>query len=387
MNDEKGIKDGSKKHRPMPTVKKQTDIFFMQRALELAAQARGQTSPNPMVGAVLVKNGKIIAEAWHQKAGEDHAERIALKKAGKSAQGATLYVSLEPCCHFGKTPPCVDIIKQSGVSRVVAAVRDPFPQVSGKGFDVLKDAGIEVVEGVLEKEARRLNDVFFTVHEKKRPFVMLKWAMSLDGRTSDDWGHSKWITCEQSREFAHRLRSWHDAILVGVGTIIADKPKLTVRLRDFNRTQPACIILDPKLDTPPDSPCFNEDHEIYIISSPIKGIALKNKAEKLIQKKAKIISIDAHNEKFHIPTVLKELLQAGIQSIFVEGGRCVAGSFFEAEVVDKIGAFIAPKIIGGFAPTSPLICNPSCNKDFRPLQDVAIKTIGSDVYIEAYLTL
>ncbi|HQH13476.1 MAG TPA: bifunctional diaminohydroxyphosphoribosylaminopyrimidine deaminase/5-amino-6-(5-phosphoribosylamino)uracil reductase RibD, partial [Candidatus Sumerlaeota bacterium] len=147
----------------MPTVKKQTDIFFMQRALELAAQARGQTSPNPMVGAVLVKNGKIIAEAWHQKAGEDHAERIALKKAGKSAQGATLYVSLEPCCHFGKTPPCVDIIKQSGVSRVVAAVRDPFPQVSGKGFDVLKDAGIEVVEGVLEKEARRLNEVFFTV--------------------------------------------------------------------------------------------------------------------------------------------------------------------------------------------------------------------------------
>lgn len=387
MDDDKGIKGGSTKSRPSPAVTNKSDLLFMRRALELAAQARGQTSPNPMVGAVLVKNNKIIAEGWHQKAGEDHAERAALKKAGESARGATLYVTLEPCCHYGKTPPCTDIIIESGVSRVVAAVRDPFPKVSGEGFNILNKAGIQVVEGVLQKEARRLNEVFFTVHEKNRPFVMLKWAMSLDGRTSNDFGHSKWITSEESRKFAHILRSNYDAILVGAGTVIADNPKLTVRLPDFNRPQPACVVLDPGLDIPTSAALLKEDHKIYIVSSPIEGARMIKIADKLRQKGAEIISIDAQNEKFHIPSVLKELLQVGIQSIFVEGGRRVAGSFLEADVVDKIGAFIAPKIIGGFAPASPLICNTSCSKDFHPLKDVTIKCIGLDVYIEAYPTL
>jgi diaminohydroxyphosphoribosylaminopyrimidine deaminase/5-amino-6-(5-phosphoribosylamino)uracil reductase len=362
-----------------------TDQSFMKRALKLAGRARGQTSPNPMVGAVLVKKGIILSESYHRRAGEKHAERIALEKAGSSARGATLYVTLEPCCHFGKTPPCTNIIIQSGVSRVVSAVQDPFPEVSGKGFRILKKAGIQVESGLLEQEARRLNEVFFTFHEKKRPFVMLKWAMSLDGRTSTDSGHSRWITGLLARKWAHRLRSYHDAVCVGVNTVIMDDPLLTVRLPGYRGKQPACVILDESLHTPPDAAVFQHPHKVCIVSGTVKGKAMLRRAKKLESRGAVIAQLKLSNLVIDILSLVEFLHHEGIQSVFVEGGRRVAGSFFDAGMVDKLGVFIAPKIVGGQEPTSPVVCPGIERMNEEPdLSPWRLKRLGSDLYLEAY---
>jgi diaminohydroxyphosphoribosylaminopyrimidine deaminase/5-amino-6-(5-phosphoribosylamino)uracil reductase len=339
-----------------------------------------------MVGAVLVKKGLILSESYHRRAGEKHAERLALEKAGPSAHGSTLYLTLEPCCHYGKTPPCTDLIIQSGVSRVVSAVQDPFPEVSGKGFRILKKAGILVESGLLEVEARRLNEAFFTYHEKKRPFVMVKWAMSLDGRTSTDSGHSKWITGPKARALAHRLRSYHDAVCVGVNTIIMDNPLLTVRLPGYKGKQPACVILDESLRTPPEAALFRHSHKVYILSGPLKGTDLISRAKKLESKGAFLVQVNLHNRRIDIPSLIEILYRENIQSVFVEGGRMVAGSFFEAGMVDKMGVFIAPRIIGGKNPTSPVICPGIARMKEEPdLSSWLIKRLGPDLYLEGYL--
>ncbi|MBN1900515.1 bifunctional diaminohydroxyphosphoribosylaminopyrimidine deaminase/5-amino-6-(5-phosphoribosylamino)uracil reductase RibD [Candidatus Sumerlaeota bacterium] len=362
-----------------------TDQFFMKRALKLAEQARGQTSPNPMVGAVLVKKGRILAEDYHHRAGEKHAERIVLEKAGSNARGATLFVTLEPCCHFGKTPPCTDIIIQSGVSRVVFAVQDPFPQVSGKGDRILKKAGIAVESGLLEAEARQLNEAFFTYYQKKRPFIMLKWAMSLDGRVSTDSGNSKWITGVEARRMAHRLRSWHDALCVGINTILTDDPQLTVRLSGYKEKQPSCVILDESLRTPVDAAIFRSDHKIYIFSGPIKGSPLSRRAQKLASRGALLFQTGLHRGWIDIHSLLEALHRENIQSLFVEGGRSVSGSFWEAGMADKLGIFIAPKIIGGRKVASPVLCNGILQmKDAPDLGPCKIKRFGADIYLEAY---
>jgi len=361
------------------------DEYFMRRALYLAARARGQTSPNPMVGAVLVKNGIIIAEGYHHHAGEDHAERIVLKKAGRSAQNAALYINIEPCCHWGRTPPCTDIILESGVRRVVAAIRDPFPSVCGRGLHILRDAGIEVTEGMLKGEARRLNEVFFTFHEKNRPFVMLKWAMSLDGRTSTDSGQSKWISSEVSRRMAHRMRSWYDCIAVGAGTVLMDNPQLTVRLSGYKRRQPACIILDTTFRTPPDAALFKAERRVIIAGGAVRDAAIRKRSLSLEAQGAEIIHLPIRGGLVDIPSLMQKLYKMGFQSLFVEGGRHVAGSFFKAEMVDKLGVFLSSRIIGGLKSASPLLFKgPLSIKDCPNFTIDKIKRSGTDFYLEAY---
>jgi len=338
-----------------------------------------------MVGAVLVKNSRIIAEGYHHRAGEDHAERIVLKKAGHSAKNATLYTNLEPCCHWGRTPPCTDIILESGIRRVVSAVRDPFPGVCGRGLRILRDAGVEVTEGVLKNEARRLNEVFFTFHEKKRPFVMLKWAMSLDGRTSTDSGQSKWISSEASRRMAHRMRSWYDGIVVGAGTVLMDNPQLTVRLTGYKRRQPVCIILDATFRTPPDAALFRAERRVIIAGGAVKDAAIRKRALRLETQGAEIIILPVRDGLVDIPSLMQKLYKMGLQSIFVEGGRHVAGSFFKAGMVDKLGVFLSPRIIGGLKPASPLLFKgPLSIKDCPDFTIDKIKCSGTDFYLEAY---
>lgn len=227
-----------------------TDSDYMQLALELAASAKGNTNPNPCVGAVLVKDGVIVGTGLHRKAGEPHAEVHAFNMAGEHAKGATLYVTLEPCSHYGKTPPCANLVKESGVSRVVVATMDPNPSVAGRGISLLRAAGIEVEVGLLEQEARKLNERFIHNMVANRPFVISKFAMTMDGKIATHNGHSKWITSEEARLQVHKLRHEMDGILVGVGTVLADNPSLTTRLPHREGENPIRIILDSELKTP-----------------------------------------------------------------------------------------------------------------------------------------
>lgn len=358
----------------------------MNRALELSLRASGQTSPNPMVGAVVVKNGNIIAEAFHEKAGGDHAERAALKTAGAEAAGSTLYVSLEPCCHKGKTPPCTDIIIQSGIKKVVAACLDPFPHVQGRGVEILRKAGIEVETGLLEKKARRINETFFCYHEKRRPFIILKWAMTLDGRTSTDNGQSKWITSEKSRLNVHSQRSLVDAILVGSGTVLKDNPRLDVRLPDYTGPHPCKIILAPDLDLPVNLNVFKSGGKVLIYHGESEDNEFKNRADRLKEAGAEIVALPLSNGKLEIKSLLRSMYDKQIQSVLVEGGRITAGMFMQAHAVDKITAYISPRIIGGRKATSPLIYDGVATVNLGPfLKDVVFKQFDSDIYLDGYV--
>lgn len=287
----------------------------MQRALTLARKGRGATSPNPMVGAVVVKAGKIIAEGYHQKAGADHAEIVALKKISKAqAKGSTLYVTLEPCCHQGRTPPCVDAILRAGIRRVVIGLRDPNPKVSGKGIRALQAAGISVTTKILEKECKTLNPFYLKWITAQRPYVILKAGLSLDGKIATASGESKWITNSAARQYFHALRAEVDAIIVGAGTIQKDHPQLTVRLPERkNVKQPKVIILSKK---------------------------------KISRLPENTMLIDSGR---NLKGLLAKLAKQGITSLLVEGGGKVSASFLKAGLVDQVVACIAPKILGGAA--------------------------------------
>jgi len=361
-----------------------SDEDFMKRALLLAARARGKTLPNPMVGAVLVRRGKIIQEGWHRRAGEEHAERKVLLKAGTAARGATLFVTLEPCCHFGKTPPCTDIILESGVARVVVAARDPFPLVSGKGIKILRRAGLDVKTGVLEQESRRLNEAFFTYHEKKRPFITIKWAMSMDGRTSTDTGSSMWITGPEARRYSHRLRGFHAAVSVGIGTILVDNPRLSVRSTPCIR-QPDCVIIDPELRTPPWAAVLQESHRVFIACGSLSSPQRSRRASLLKSVGAIILPLKERSGEIPIRLLLKKLHEKGIQSLYIEGGRKLAGRFLRTGMVDKFALFMAPRIIGGIGVTSPLVFQgPDTIKDCPEIRIVRSRRFGRDYYFEAY---
>ncbi len=358
---------------------------YMRRAIELASRARGMTSPNPMVGAVIVKGGNIIGEGYHHETGRPHAEIEALKQAGSSAHGASMFVTLEPCCHHGRTPPCVDAIIEAGIKRVVVATRDPNPLVNGKGLRRLKQAGITTDSGLLKKEAEELNEFFFTYHRKQRPFIILKWAMSLDGKSSTDSGESKWITNKQSREYVHRLRSRVDAILIGAGTLIHDDPLLNVRLKRYRGRQPRRIILDYNL----------EIHDRFKCCDPSTGgatlIVTHNRApskkiESLKRRGAEVVTLKGKNGRIEIESLMELLYNEQLQSLLVEGGRRVAGYFLSSGMVDKIVAFIAPLIIGGKKPTAPIICNsvPSMELAIR-LEKIQIHRFKDDICFEGYV--
>lgn len=355
------------------------DEYYMRFAIELAKAGIGQTSPNPVVGAVVVKNGEIVGFGAHLKAGEPHAEVHALCMAGEKAKDADVYVTLEPCSHYGKTPPCADLLIETGVKRVIIATTDPNPLVAGKGIAKLRQAGIEVDVGILKQEADELNQVFFHYIATKTPFVTLKYASSLDGKIATKTGESKWITSEAARRDVHRYRHLHDAILVGVNTVIADNPSLTVRHVEGGKN-PIRIILDTHLRTPLDANVVNDgEAETWIVVG--SGV----KEEKIAQYSGKHVQIIKMNQpKIVIDELLKVLGEKQVTSLFVEGGAEVHGSFIEAKAVNQVIAYIAPKVIGGKDAPAPI-----GGSGFAQMADVmnlkikSVETIGPDLKIVA----
>ena len=317
----------------------QKDKIFIKEALRLAKKAEGRTNPNPMVGTVIVINGEVIGKGYHQKVGLPHAEIEALNSVKGSVKGATLYVNLEPCIHYGRTPPCVDQILQSGINRVICSIIDPNPKVNGMGIKKLKEAGIDVEVGMLADEARRVNEAFFTFHEKKRPFIALKFAASLDGKIATKTGDSKWITNEKARSFARNLRSQYQAILVGINTILRDDPHLGVRMK--GKKDPLRIVLDSKLRIPLNSLVLRDNNILIVVTKA----ADQNKKEKLQSQGIEIIEYE--NKMISLRKLLEDLYKREIISVLVEGGGSVLGSFLDERMVDKVYAFQAPLLIGG----------------------------------------
>lgn len=325
-----------------------TDQDYMKFAIDMAANTKGQTNPNPVVGAIVVKDNQIVGMGAHLRAGEAHAEVHAITMAGEKAKNATVYVTLEPCSHFGRTPPCADLLIKSGVNRVVIGSTDPNPKVAGKGIEKLRYAGIEVLIGVLKEEANALNEVFFHYISTGLPYVTLKSATSLDGKIATVTGESKWITSESARLDVHKYRHQHDGILVGVNTILKDDPQLTTRL-PLGGKNPIRIILDTSLRTPLHAKIITDQcAETWII---VGKNAPEDKIEVLKSNKVKIIMLQS--DTLDIPVVLKVLAENGITSLFVEGGSQINWSFIKAKTINQVITYIAPKIIGGRgAPTS-----------------------------------
>lgn len=318
---------------------KNQDEFFLKETFKLAKKGMGWTNPNPIVGAVIVKNGHIIAKGYHKKFGGPHAEIEAINSAKTDLKGATLYTSLEPCCHFGKTLPCTDVIIKAGITKVVCPVLDPNPKVSGKGVAKLRKAGISVSFGTLEDQASSLNEAFFTFHKKGRPFVAIKFASSLDGKIATKTGDSKWITNEKAKEYARSLRSQYQAVLVGINTILRDDPHLGVRTRD--KKDPLRIILDPSLKIPLNSQVLRDSNVLIVINSK----ASNEKINFLKQRGIPILKFSGR--KILLQKLLIYLKEIEIISFLVEGGGKTLGNFIDKKLFDKIYAFYSPIIIGG----------------------------------------
>lgn len=351
------------------------DEMFMSEALTLAKKGIGWTSPNPMVGAVIVKRGKIIGRGYHRKAGGAHAEIEALAGVGTGARGATLYVNLEPCSHFGKTPPCTEAIINAGLKRVVCSAIDPNPQVQGRGVERLKQFGISVSIGVNKEKARSLNEAFFVFHEKKRPFVALKFAMSLDGKLATRTGDSKWITGEEARKFARNLRGAHQGVLVGVNTVIRDNPNLGTRTK--GKKDPVRIIVDSHLRIPRDAQVLRDTNVIIATTSA----APRAKIQKIEKRGIRILVFKS--AKVPVPQLLSELRKQEIISVFVEGGGEILGSFIDARLADKAYIFCAPILVGGKDAHS--IGGKGVQKIAQALRfkEMTVKSFGDDILITA----
>ena len=360
----------------------------MKMALDLAEKGRGFTSPNPMVGAVVVKDGAVVGRGYHEAAGKPHAEVNAIDDAKACTSGATLYVTLEPCNHFGKTPPCTEKILESGIKRVVAAVRDPNPDVKGDGAEFLRSKGVEVIFGICEREAKRQNEVFLKYIKTKRPFVTVKCASTLDGKIATKTGDSKWVTGEEARQFVHRLRHFTDAIMVGIDTVKRDDPKLTTRLDGIKGRNPARIILDSRLSISEDAIVLQQNSgsdTIIIVTDSALDAALLRKKAKFEEKGIKIIESPARGGLIALDFLMGKLGSIGITSLLIEGGSRVIASAFSAGIVDKIFFFFAPRILGGDGVT---ICSgpgPALMSDSIPVKDVNIQRFGDDIMIEGYI--
>jgi len=324
-----------------PSEEVSSDQIFMQQVLGLAAQGVNSTQPNPMVGCIIVNDGEIVGQGYHHKAGEFHAERLALQQAGVKARGATAYVSLEPCCHQGRTPPCTDGLIDAGISRVVAAMRDPNPLVEGGGFELLQGAGIEVEFGVLEEQARWLNRGFVSRMARKRPWVMLKSAATLDGRTAAYDGESKWITSSQARESVQTLRASCSAIITGVGTVLSDDPQMNVRDPQQER-QPWRVVLDSQLQMPLEARIIGGDQKlvIFTLSDDLEKMAA------LIEAGAEVIRLDSDGPQLDLVKVLSELAKWQCNEVFIEAGQTLSGAFVEAGLVDELVLFYAGSVLG-----------------------------------------
>ncbi len=361
---------------------KPEDIAFMKVALREAKKGLGRTSPNPPVGAVVVKNGKIVGKGFHQKAGTPHAEIHALRKAGEAAKGATLYVTLEPCNHYGRTPPCTKAILNAGISRVVIGCRDPNPIAQG-GAKFLASQGLEVICGVLEKECAELSRFFLKAVKTNLPWVIAKAALSLDGRIATKTGDSKWITDEKARRFGHRLRNIVDAILVGRGTVEADDPALTCRLSRGH--DPIRIILDSSLRLSPKKKVFNLSSSAPTIIACTETAPLE-KTKIFIDKGIEVWPLPSKDGKVSIHALLKRLIQKGILSLLVEGGAKVHGSFFDENLVDEVYFFFGPVIIGGEkAKVAVLGRGPKKLKQAFWLRNLRLKRLGNSFLAHGFL--
>lgn len=356
------------------------DITYMKRALALARKGIGKTSPNPAVGCVIVNQGKIVGEGWHKRAGGHHAEVHALQMAGDSARGADVYVTLEPCSHTGKTPPCCDALIRAGVMRVIAGMSDPNPAVNGNGLKALELAGIQTECGVLEDECRKINRPFIKHISTGLPYVTFKCAMTLDGNIASATGESRWISGEQSRRHVHKMRSANDAIMVGVDTIIADNPQLNVR--HVIGKDPLRIIVDSRLRTPETVTVLNQG----AANGTLIATCEKNPEMHLryTNQGAKIILCDEHDGRVFMPGLLKKLGKMGIQSVLLEGGSRLAGDMVRQSLIDEFAIFIAPKILGsdGFAPFALL--GITSMENALKLSFGKINHIGQDILIQAY---
>jgi diaminohydroxyphosphoribosylaminopyrimidine deaminase / 5-amino-6-(5-phosphoribosylamino)uracil reductase len=354
---------------------------YMKRAMQLALKARGATCPNPMVGAVLVKNGRIIAEGYHARCGEAHAEIVALDKAGEKARGATLYVTLEPCSHFGRTPPCVNSVLESGVKKVVIGMKDPNPLVNGKAIAMLKRKGIAVQVGVLEKELQRMNEDFVKYITTKMPFAVLKSAQTIDGKIATARGQSKWITSQGSRDHARRLRNQFSAILVGIDTVLKDDPLLTAADPKKRLTK---IVVDSALRIPLNANLFKNTAPDNVI---VATIANAPKAQfAALQRKATVLVVPAKGSRVDLKSLFKELAKRRISSILIEGGAKVAGDALKNGLVDKVTIFIAPKILGDTEARSSVAGFKINHVDQSVrLKDWSVQHIGEDLLIEAYV--
>ncbi|MFC1621684.1 bifunctional diaminohydroxyphosphoribosylaminopyrimidine deaminase/5-amino-6-(5-phosphoribosylamino)uracil reductase RibD [Candidatus Omnitrophota bacterium] len=358
--------------------------FFMRKALELAGEGRGSSSPNPMVGAIVVKNGRIISSAYHKRPGSLHAEAIALRKAGAKAKGATLYVNLEPCRHIGRTPPCTDAIIKSKIRKVYCAMRDPNLLNNGRGIEALKKNKINVSVGLLRDEALKLNKVFVKYVTKKMPFVTLKMAESLDGKIATRSRDSKWITSDVARSYGHRLRSQVDAILVGVNTILKDDPLLTSR----KARSPIKVVLDPDLKISERAKIFSKRSPslsiVVILKRSLSEKSFIEKIKRLSKKGVLVLACPGNNGRIDLKALLKELAELEIAHLLVEGGGNTAAGFIEKGLVDKVFFFIAPKIIGGRdAITSIEGLGVYRVKKAIVLKDMDVERIGSDILVKA----
>lgn len=355
---------------------------FMRRALALAEQARGRTSPNPMVGAVLVKDGRIVGEGYHRRAGEPHAEIEALRAAGEDARGATLYVTLEPCCHYGRTPPCTNALIAAGVAEVHMAMLDPNPRVAGKGRAALEAAGIRTTVGLCEDEARALNAAFIKWVTTGRPLVIAKFAMSLDGKIAAHTGDARWISGETSRIYAHHLRNEVDAILVGVQTVLADNPRLTTRLPSATDVRhPVRIVLDSRGRAPLDAEVFQPTLPGRTLVATTSAMPASHRAALEAQGVDVLVCPSVHG-RVALPALLDELGKREITSLLVEGGGTVLGSFFDAGLVDEVVAFVAPMVIGGEHAPQPVGGHGVARvADAWRLDDLRVERLGDDILV------
>ncbi|MBN1651449.1 MAG: bifunctional diaminohydroxyphosphoribosylaminopyrimidine deaminase/5-amino-6-(5-phosphoribosylamino)uracil reductase RibD [Bacteroidales bacterium] len=359
------------------------DRKMMRNSLRLAKKGCGFVAPNPLVGATIVKNGHIIGEGWHQKYGEAHAEIDAIAKSTSSVEGATLYVNLEPCAHQGKTPACSLAIIQNKFKRVVIACLDPNPLVSGKGVNMLLQAGIEVDSGILEQEAFKLNERFFKYITHNKPFIALKMASSLDGKIATFSGDSKWISNEKSRAFAHLLRLQYSAILVGINTVLTDDPQLNVRLKNKKIKNPLRIVLDSQLQIPLEAKILNASLAPTWIATTQKQASDKSRI--LEHKGIRVLFCPEKEGKIDLHYLIEKLADENIDSLLVEGGGTVNFSFAQKKLVDKVYAFIAPKLIGGaHAKTSMEGVGFEKLSDSLQLKNLRYKKLENNLLIEAY---
>lgn len=362
-----------------------SDLPFMRQALRLARRGLGHTRPNPLVGAVIVRDGRVVGKGYHHRAGEPHAEVLALRQAGEAAAGATVYVTLEPCSHHGRTPPCADALIQAGVKRVVAALSDPNPQVAGRGLERLQAAGMEVTVGVCIEEAEELNQPFITWITQGRPLVTLKMAASLDGKTATHTGESQWITGAMARHHVQRMRARHDLVLVGIGTVLADNPRLNCRLRGGR--DPIRLVVDSTLKTPLHAAIVTASSTADLwIATTDRAPEARRVAWQGEKGVTLIVCRTTPDGRVDLADLLAQLGKRGILSVLAEAGATLNGALLDAGLVDRLALFLAPQLIGGLGAAGLLAGRGVARlADAHHLTDLRVTNVGPDLLLEGAL--